>query len=223
MRQSLLKINDFREICRRRYKAWCLQRKLQCVMSETPIEKIKLYVSYEDSLLEMKRRVSECGIFYEGKLKGQNISGVYKTYEITDMDALVSDLAHVLRLWELEPHKQVLNQGRVIGAFGRISKELNDEVRRWSEMAGVNPKKYLRRIRTALADWQERILYRLITNQPVLSSGSLADALAIILRNHCPTAPDSTITKRVSDLLKLLDIEKAPETIRKRIFRRATT
>jgi hypothetical protein len=194
-------------------------------VSETPDKKVKKYqyLSFEDSLLEMKRRVSECGIFYKVKLKGVRISGRNKTYEIADMEALVSDLALVLTLWEWEPQRQFLNQFKVIDAFGRITKELTDEVRRWSEMAGVKPKKYLKGIRTALADWQKDILNRLIPNQPVRSAGSLADVLAVILRNHCPSVPDSTIAERVSDLLKLLKIEISPETARKRIYRKATT
>lgn len=191
-------------------------------MPETPDNYVKILLSFEEWIIEMKCLVED-KILYSSRLKGIKIPSGYRTYAIIDVDGLISELADALVQWGEEGTIQRENQILVGNVFRKIKEELNLLAKVWSVMTEVNPGNHLRRIKKELKAWEKKIKARIPHIERLSSLGIIADKLVGILRSHVLAAPNTTIADRVSDLLKLIDVEMASEAIRKRITRKATT
>jgi len=152
-------------------------------------------------------------------LKGRKISSGYRTFEIIDLDRLISELSNALVLWGEGGTSQITTEIVVGNLFKSIMKALIQLATVWSGVTKVNPGTHLRRIQEELITWERKIRAAAPALNRPLSQRTIADTLVSILRSHVFNAPHTTVAERVSGLLKLMDVKMSAETIRKKIYR----
>jgi hypothetical protein len=156
---------------------------------------------YSEDQVNLAIEIINSNIIIDGKLKGRNISGIYKTYEITDFLGFISEASTILnKVIYIKGYIQCVNKQfeSMIAKYDELSKIM-------LEYKGVRPKT-VNNIRSNLIDIQDNTLSKMTPK--IKLSKDIIPLLINLFKKHIPGAPDERIAICIRELLKIVSSEE---------------